>query len=69
MLPTTIKYTRYFYQLYSPLFENRQPVVDESLTANRQQGVDEFDMLFMIPWSHHPRIIDKEMKPLQIVTL
>lgn len=45
--PTTIKYTRYFYQLYSPLF------------ANRQQGVDEFEILFLIPWSHHTRIIDK----------
>jgi len=48
--PTTIKYTHYFYQLYSPLFANRQQVVDESVPANRQQGVDEFEMLFLIPW-------------------
>ena len=51
--PTTIKYTHYFYQLYSPLFVNRQQGVDESVPANRQQGVDEFEMLFLIPWSHH----------------
>lgn len=57
--PTTIKYTRYFYQLYFPLFANRQQGVDKSVPANRQQGVDEFEMLFLIPWSHHTRIIDK----------
>ena len=57
--PTTIKYTRYFYQLYSPLFANRQQGVDESVSENRQQGVDEFEMLFLVPWSHHTRIIDK----------
>ena len=45
--PTTIKYTRYFYQLYSPLF------------ANRQQGVDDFESIFMVPWSLHILIIDK----------
>ena len=35
--PTTIKYTHYFYQLYSPLFVNRQQSVDESVPANRQE--------------------------------
>ena len=57
--PTTIKYTRYFYQLYSPLFAIRQQDVDEFVPQNRQQVVDEFEMLFLIPWSHHTRIIDK----------
>ena len=57
--PTTIKYTRYFYQLYSQLFANRQQPVDEFVSPNRQQPVDEFEMLFLIPWSHHTKIIDK----------
>lgn len=57
--PTTIKYTSYFYRLYSPLFENRQQDVDGSILANRQHDVDGFDLLFKIPWSHHTQIIDK----------
>lgn len=46
--PTTIKYTRYFYQLYCPLFANRQQGVDKSVPANRKQSVDEFEMLFLV---------------------
>lgn len=49
--PTTIKYTHYFYCLYNQVLENRQ------------QGVDEFEMLFLVPWSHHTRIIDKVSNP------
>lgn len=45
--PTNLKYTKYFYNLYSPLSENRQ------------QPADDFELLFCIPWSHHQRIIDK----------
>ena len=45
--PTNLKYTKYFYQLYS------------SLAENRQQPADDFELLFCIPWSHHQRIIDK----------
>ena len=59
MSPTTIKYTHYFYQLYSQLIENRQQVVDESSKANRQQPVGDFEQVFQIPWSHHTQIIDK----------
>lgn len=69
--PTSLKYTKYFYCLYSPLIENRRQDVDEWLTANRQQVVDEFldsnrqqlvndfEKLFSIPWGHHVQIIGK----------
>ena len=56
---TTIKYTKYLYELYSPLFANRQQLVDESCAPNRQQLVDDFENLFCIPWGHHVQIIDK----------
>ena len=45
--PTTLKYTKYFYQLYSQLLENRQ------------QPADDFNQIFRIPWTHHMCIIDK----------
>ena len=69
--PTSLKYTKYFYCLYSPLFQNRhQPaddfektsrpqLADKSIDANRHQLADDFEMLFQIPWVHHHRIIDK----------
>lgn len=50
MSATTIKYTCYFYRLYSQLFENRQGVIDD------------FDCIFRIPWSLHFLIIDKFKK-------
>ena len=37
----------YFYKLYAPL------------QANRPQTADDFKLLFLIPWDHHRRIIDK----------
>jgi predicted nuclease of restriction endonuclease-like (RecB) superfamily len=69
--PTNLKYAKYFYILYSPMFPNRQQVVDESSNTifrqpaddlekiNRQQLVDDFEMLFQIPWGHHVQIIGK----------
>ena len=42
--PTNIKYIKYFYELYSPMLENRPRIADD---------------LFSIPWDHHRRIIDK----------
>lgn len=45
--PTNLKYMSYFYKLYAPLL------------ANRQQPVDDFKLLFLIPWGHHCRIIEK----------
>lgn len=47
LAPTSLRYTKYFYCLYAPLFENCRQVADE------------FDLLFSIPWSHHQKIIDK----------
>lgn len=44
--PTTIKYTHYFYQLYSPLFANRQQGVDESVPVNHQQEVHRPALLY-----------------------
>ena len=69
--PSTLYYTKYFYQLYFPLFENlRQPAerLDNSILqqpaetfsdANHQRTADDFELLLSIPWSHHQKIIDK----------
>ena len=59
MSPTTIKYTHYFYRLYSQLLENRQGVIDDSVPANRQGVIDDFGIIFKLPWSLHVLIIDK----------
>lgn len=69
---TTLKYTKYFYELYSPLFEICEQPVHDSDKANRLQVADDFDamtnrlhdaddfeMLFSLPWSHHEYIINK----------
>jgi predicted nuclease of restriction endonuclease-like (RecB) superfamily len=47
--PTNLKYTKYFYELYS------------QQDANRPQPVDDLEMqqIFSIPWGHHRFIIDK----------
>src|SRR5574344_3097427 len=47
--PTNLKYTKYFYELYS-----QQDI-------NRQQAVDDFtiEQLCSIPWGHHIQIIGK----------
>ena len=57
--PTSLKYTKYFYSLYSPLFENRRQLADDFDDPIRQQLADDFKLLFCIPWSHHQKIIDK----------
>ena len=44
--PTNLKYTKYFYSLYSPLSENRQQSADELVDGNRQQPADEFELQF-----------------------
>ena len=66
---TTLKYAKYFYELYAPLFPNRQQPADEFIVltqdsenkynTNRQQLADDFSTLFRIPWTHHQYIIDK----------
>ena len=53
---TNIKYFKYFYELYSPLIENRPQSADNLSTQNSPQLSDD---LFCIPWDHHRRIIDK----------
>lgn len=69
--PTNLKYMSYFYRLYAPLSETcsqesdaftaelpgTQQVVER--IPNRLHGVDDFKLLFCIPWFHHQRIIDK----------
>ena len=47
--PTNLKYCRYFYDLYSPLFINRQQPVDDLKPED----------LFLIPWGHHIQIISR----------
>ncbi len=54
--PTNIKYCKYFYEMYSPLFENRPQIADNFNLQNCPQPADD---LFCIPWDHHRRIIDK----------
>ena len=54
--PTNIKYIKYFYELYSPMLENRQQVVDDFALQNSSQPAED---LFCIPWGHHVQIINK----------
>lgn len=63
----------YFYKLYAPLATNRQQAANDfeedlyktdiqrvgDKKQNRLHGVDDFKILFFIPWFHHQRIIDK----------
>ena len=70
----SLRYTASMYDLYSPLFkdvdtilrqpaaefQNRQQLVDESCECrNLRQVAAEFNLLFLIPWTHHQKIIDK----------
>lgn len=41
--PSTLKYTKYLYNLYSPLFINRQQSADESINTILQQPADDFN--------------------------
>jgi len=56
---TTIKYTHYFYRLYSQLVGNRQQLADDFAAPIRQQDADVLELIFKIPWAHHMCIIDK----------
>lgn len=71
--PSSIRYAHRFYLLYAPMFKNLQQPVAESGEAeilqqpaetfksetNVQQLAEDFNSLFLIPWSHHHKIIDK----------
>ena len=48
---TNLKYTYYFYQLYSQLVENRPQLADDLLSE-----------ICSIPWDHQRRIIDKSKR-------
>ena len=57
---TNLKYTYYFYQLYSQLVENRLQGVDDFEEQHHLQGVDDLlKEICSIPWFHQQRIIDK----------
>ena len=71
--PTNLKYMSYFYKLYAPLQANCPQLADNFIedlyiadiqrvvaqSKNRPQFADDFKLLFLIPWVHHRRIIDK----------
>ena len=71
--PTNLKYMSYFYKLYAPLQANCPQLADNFIedlyiadiqrvvaqSKNRPQFADDFKLLFLIPWDHHRRIIDK----------
>ena len=71
--PTNLKYISYFYKLYAPLQANCPQLADNFIedlyiadiqrvvaqSKNRPQTADDFKLLFLIPWDHHRRIIDK----------
>lgn len=59
LAPTSLRYTKYFYSLYSPLFENHRQAAEDSLQSIYRQAAEDFDLLFCIPWTHHQKIIDK----------
>lgn len=71
--PINLRYMSRFFKLYAPLYRNvpqtaelyidsssdtNVPHIAEHL-KNRPQLADDFNMLFLIPWDHHRRIIDK----------
>ena len=59
LAPTSLRYTKYFYSLYSPLFENHRQAAEDSPQSIYRQAAEDFDLLFCIPWTHHQKIIDK----------
>ena len=57
--PTSLRYTKYFYCLYAPLFENHRQPAEESGNKIYRQDAEDFELLFSIPWTHHQKIIDR----------
>lgn len=41
LAPTSLKYTKYFYQLYSTFFKNRQQLADDLESVKRSQVVED----------------------------
>ena len=56
--PTNLKYMRYFFELYPDAGKGQQ-LVDNLQDENRQQLVDDFNIIFKIPWGHHIVILNK----------
>jgi len=46
LAPTSLRYTKYFYQLYSPLYENRRQPDDDLNEVIYRQPADDFEMQF-----------------------
>ena len=59
MSESTIRYTHYFYCLYSQLIGNRQQDAEDFKSPILQQDAEVFQVIFNIPWTHHMCIIDK----------
>ena len=59
MSESTIRYTHYFYCLYSQLIGNHQQDAEDFKTPILQQDAEVFQVIFNIPWTHHMCIIDK----------
>ena len=71
--PINLRYMSKFFKLYAPLCEKVPQAADDfeedlyktdiqrvgDKKQNRLHGVDDFKILFFIPWFHHQRIIDK----------
>ena len=49
--PTSLWYTKSFYNLYSPLFGNLRQDAEKSGDENLQQLAEDFEALFKIPWT------------------
>lgn len=59
LAPTSLWYTKSFYELYSPLFQNLRQDAEKSTDLNLRQDAENFELLFSVPWTHHQKIIDK----------
>lgn len=57
--PTNLKYMRYFYEMYPDAGKRQQLVDDLANSENRQQPVDDSEIIFQIPWGHHVQILGK----------
>lgn len=57
---TNLKYMRYYYEMYPSVPENHPQLVDElGRDEKRPQLVDDFEMIFYVPWGHNRTILDK----------
>ena len=53
--PSNVRYSKRFFQLYSPVLENLQQVAEKS-----QSPLERLEStLFSVPWGHHMLLIDK----------